>query len=107
MLMPAASDRGSQPYSSPLGSAKWLVGKPKKKKHAVGMLQPPVFVAYLKAGILAEVSRIPAISPYLQHGCMAGYLYQAPLGLYGGCLLAEGGYLSTGVGFLKFGGGYL
>jgi hypothetical protein len=34
-LMPAASDRCSQPYSCPLGAAKWLGGMPVKKKHAV------------------------------------------------------------------------
>ena len=46
---------------------------------AVGTQQYAVFVAYLKAGLFLCIF-LPAISPYLWHGCMAGYSYHAPLG---------------------------
>ncbi|MBQ9363191.1 MAG: hypothetical protein IJT97_07205 [Bacteroidaceae bacterium] len=42
----------------------------------------PIPIAYLTAGWLCARPRIPAIAPYLRHGCMAGYPYQAPLGLW-------------------------
>ena len=35
-------------------------------------------IAYLKAGWTADIPSIPAISPYLRHGCMAGYPYRMP-----------------------------
>ena len=38
----------------------------------------PHLIAYLKARLLS-IAWIPAISPYLRHGCMAGYPYLMPM----------------------------
>ncbi|MBQ9362298.1 MAG: hypothetical protein IJT97_02635, partial [Bacteroidaceae bacterium] len=46
-----------------------------------------LLIAYLTAGC-SPLYSFPAISPYLRHGCMAGYPYPMPMASLGGTILS-------------------
>ena len=67
-MMPAALDKGSQPYSYPLGGCE-MAGKsnPPFKTLPLGKGHTQIaHVAYLKAGCILRGNLVPAISKHLK-----------------------------------------